>query len=49
VTAVGRRQQRLDEFIANGEERASGMNYDVNNIDGAPQFAAESVGEHFEI
>lgn len=50
VTAVGRRKQRLNEFIAkHGEEKASAMSYDVSDIDGAPQFAAESVGEHFEM
>lgn len=50
VTAVGRRKQRLDEFIAkHGEEKASAMTYDVSDIDGAPQFASESVGKQFEI
>lgn len=50
VTAVGWRKQRLEEFVEKyGEEKASAMNYDVSDINGAPQFAAESVGEHFEI
>ncbi|KAJ5850403.1 Oxidoreductase short-chain dehydrogenase/reductase family [Penicillium solitum] len=41
---------RLEEFVEKyGEEKASAMNYDVSDINGAPQFAAESVGEHFEI
>lgn len=50
VTAVGRRKQRLEEFVEkHGEEKASAMNYDVSDIDGAPQFVAESVGEHCEM
>jgi Short-chain alcohol dehydrogenase of unknown specificity len=50
VTAVGRRKQRLEEFIEkHGEEKASAINYDVSDISGAPRFAAESVSEHFEI
>ncbi|CAI7618185.1 unnamed protein product [Penicillium glandicola] len=50
VTAVGRRKQRLDEFIAkHGEEKASAMNYDVSYIDGAPQFAADAIAQHPDI
>lgn len=50
VTAVGRRKQRLDEFVEkHGEGKASAMKYDVSDIDGAPQFAAESVGGYLEI
>lgn len=42
VTAVGRRKQRLDEFVEkHGGEKASAMVYDVSNIDQAPQFASE--------
>ncbi|KAJ5164555.1 Glucose/ribitol dehydrogenase [Penicillium coprophilum] len=50
VTAVGRRKHRLDEFIAkHGEEKASGMNYDVSDIDAAPQFAANAIAHHPDI
>lgn len=49
VTVVGRRKQCLEEFVENhGEEKASAMDYDVRDINGAPQFA-DSVGEYFEI
>ncbi|QQK42905.1 Glucose/ribitol dehydrogenase [Penicillium digitatum] len=50
VTAVGRRKQRLNEFIAkHGEEKASAMSYDVSDIDGAPQFAADASAQHPDI
>ncbi|KAJ5383470.1 Glucose/ribitol dehydrogenase [Penicillium concentricum] len=50
VTTVGRRKHRLDEFIAkHGEEQASGINYDVSDIDGAPQFAANAIAQHPDI
>lgn len=42
VTAVGRRKQRLDEFVErHGKEKASTMIYDVSDIEKAPQFASE--------
>lgn len=48
VTAVGWRKQRLEEFVEkHGEEKASAMNYDISDINGAPQFTAESVSKHF--
>ncbi|KGO51987.1 Glucose/ribitol dehydrogenase [Penicillium expansum] len=50
VTAVGRRKQRLDEFVEkHGEGKASAMKYDVSDIDGAPQFAADATAQHPDI
>jgi NADP-dependent 3-hydroxy acid dehydrogenase YdfG len=44
VTAVGRRKDRLDEFVEkHGKEMATAMVYDVSAIDKVPQFAAELV------
>ena len=39
VTAVGRRQQRLDEFVEkHGSEKASGVAFDIADLDGIPRF-----------
>jgi NADP-dependent 3-hydroxy acid dehydrogenase YdfG len=42
VTAVGRRKDRLDEFVrAHGESRAGAVAFDISDVDNTPQFAAE--------
>jgi NADP-dependent 3-hydroxy acid dehydrogenase YdfG len=42
VTVVGRRKERLDEFVAKyGEKKAQATPFDINKIDEIPQFAAE--------
>jgi NADP-dependent 3-hydroxy acid dehydrogenase YdfG len=42
VTAVGRRQDRLDDFIkSHGETNASSQAFDISNLDEIPQFAAQ--------
>ena len=42
VTAVGRRRDRLDEFVAkHGEEKADRVAFDISKIDRIPKFAAE--------
>jgi len=42
VTAVGRRQDRLDEFVSkHGPEKAKAMSFDVSDRDNIPRFAAE--------
>lgn len=42
VTAVGRRQDRINDFITqHGETKASGVAYDIADYKKAPQFAAE--------
>lgn len=39
VTAVGRRQERLDSFIKqHGSDKASAIVYDMANLDGIHQF-----------
>ncbi|KAJ5772946.1 Glucose/ribitol dehydrogenase [Penicillium paradoxum] len=50
VTAVGRRKERLDEFVEkHGKEKAAGMIYDVSDIDKAPQFAADAFAQYPDI
>ncbi len=44
VTAVGRRQDRLNEFVSkHGESRARGVAFDIGNLEQIHQFAAEYV------
>jgi len=39
VTAVGRRQERLDEFInQHGNDKASGIPFDIGKLDAIPAF-----------
>jgi NADP-dependent 3-hydroxy acid dehydrogenase YdfG len=39
VTAVGRRQERLDEFVdKHGKEMASGIAFDIEKLDEIPAF-----------
>jgi NAD(P)-dependent dehydrogenase (short-subunit alcohol dehydrogenase family) len=42
VTVVGRRQDRIDDFVrAHGEDKASGMPFDISKLDEIPQFVAQ--------
>jgi len=42
VTAVGRRQERLDEWVQkHGADRARGVVFDISRLDAIPQFMAE--------
>lgn len=42
VTAVGRRQDRLDKFVKeHGESKASGIALDIGNLAAIPKFAVE--------
>ena len=44
VTVVGRRKERLDEFVAkHGEKKADSAPLDISKRDEIPQFAAEYV------
>ena len=44
VTAVGRRQSRLDEFVSeHGTHKASVVPFDIGDLDAIPKFAAEYV------
>ena len=40
VIAVGRRQEKLDEFVKNhGEDRSVGVSFDITDLEGIPAFA----------
>jgi NADP-dependent 3-hydroxy acid dehydrogenase YdfG len=42
VTAVGRRQDRLDDFVSkHGTSKAGGVAFDLANTSKIPQFVAE--------
>jgi NADP-dependent 3-hydroxy acid dehydrogenase YdfG len=42
VTVVGRRKDRIDEFVReHGENNAKGVQFDIGNLDQIPKFAAE--------
>lgn len=42
VTAVGRRQDRLDDFVGrHGNSKTRAVTFDIGNIEKIPQFAAE--------
>lgn len=41
VTVVGRRQDRLDEFVREHGQNAKGVRFDIANLDEVPGFAAE--------
>lgn len=44
VTVVGRRQERLDEFVnSHGHENANGVAFDIARLEDIPRFAAEYV------
>jgi len=47
VTAVGRRKERLDEFISkHGESKAKAVQFDIAKTDETPKFAAEYFMPH---
>lgn len=40
VTVVGRRQERLDEFVqTHGPEKTDGVAFDISRLDDIPEFA----------
>lgn len=42
VTVVGRRKERLDEFVrVNGEQSVRGLQFDISNLDDIPEFVAQ--------
>ena len=42
VTAVGRRQDRLDDFVkSHGENKASAVAFDITKLDEIPQFVIQ--------
>ncbi len=42
VTAVGRRKERLDEFVSkHGESKAKAVQFDITKLDETPKFASE--------
>jgi NADP-dependent 3-hydroxy acid dehydrogenase YdfG len=42
VTVVGRRKERLDEFVTKyGEKKAQSAPFDISKLDEIPRFAAE--------
>jgi NADP-dependent 3-hydroxy acid dehydrogenase YdfG len=42
VTAVGRRKDRLEDFVSrHGQSKASAVPFDIGNVEQTPQFAAE--------
>jgi NADP-dependent 3-hydroxy acid dehydrogenase YdfG len=42
VTAVGRRQERLDDWTKKyGKDKAHGVAFDISRLDAIPQFMAE--------
>jgi NADP-dependent 3-hydroxy acid dehydrogenase YdfG len=44
VTIVGRRHERLDEFVAKyGREKAAGMHFDIEDLASIPKFAERCV------
>ncbi|PQE28233.1 oxidoreductase short-chain dehydrogenase reductase family protein [Rutstroemia sp. NJR-2017a BBW] len=47
VTVVGRRKERLDEFVAKyGEEKTSAIPFDIGEIEKTPQFAKDTMTAH---
>lgn len=50
VTMVGRRQDRLDEFVKeHGEEKIRGVPFDIGNLEKIPDFAAEVMKQSPDI
>jgi NADP-dependent 3-hydroxy acid dehydrogenase YdfG len=42
VTAVGRRKERLDEFVTkHGADKAQGVQFDIASLSDIPKFASE--------
>ncbi|KAL4945677.1 hypothetical protein BDV06DRAFT_219070 [Aspergillus oleicola] len=50
VTIVGRRQERLDEFVqTHGSERAGGVAFDITNLEDIPDFAGRVMASNPDI
>ncbi|KAJ5261283.1 hypothetical protein N7478_011878 [Penicillium angulare] len=50
VTAIGRRQERLDEFVAkHGADKASGVAFDISQVDKIPSFVENVLQVHPDI
>ncbi|RAK97374.1 oxidoreductase, short-chain dehydrogenase/reductase family [Aspergillus ibericus CBS 121593] len=50
VTAVGRRKERLDEFVSeHGTDKANGVQFDIGELDKIPEFAAEIIRQYPDI
>ncbi|KAF2190157.1 short-chain dehydrogenase/oxidoreductase [Zopfia rhizophila CBS 207.26] len=50
VTAVGRRQDRLNEFVKeHGKTKASSLAFDISDLDQIPKFAEEVMKAHSDI
>ena len=44
VIAVGRRQERLDEFVSkHGKDKASAIKFDLSDLQGIDKFVSTSV------
>lgn len=41
VTAVGRRQERLDAWVQKHGQNAHGLAFDISKLDAIPQFVTE--------
>ncbi|CAO2648852.1 Nn.00g098010.m01.CDS01 [Neocucurbitaria sp. VM-36] len=47
VTTVGRRQERLDDFVAqHGSDKASGLAFDIADLNGIPGFIETAMQAH---
>ncbi|GKZ19554.1 hypothetical protein AbraIFM66951_011269 [Aspergillus brasiliensis] len=47
VTAVGRRKERLDEFVQeHGEDKTNAVQFDISDLDRIPEFAAEIMTQN---
>ncbi|KIN01480.1 hypothetical protein OIDMADRAFT_199063 [Oidiodendron maius Zn] len=50
VTAIGRRQDRLDDFVkSHGESKASGVAFDITKLDEIPQFVIQVTQKYPDI
>lgn len=49
VTVVGRRKDRLDDFVAKHGEKANAISFDISDTEKAPQFAADAIREFPDI
>ncbi|OJJ04189.1 hypothetical protein ASPVEDRAFT_135508 [Aspergillus versicolor CBS 583.65] len=50
VTVVGRRQERLDEFVnSHGHENAKGVAFDIARLEDIPRFAADVIAKSPDI
>ncbi|KAJ9119506.1 hypothetical protein QFC22_003214 [Naganishia vaughanmartiniae] len=50
VIAVGRRQEKLDDFVKkHGAERSTGVKFDITDLDEIPAFAERNTNEHKDL